>query len=412
MSPSDDSVRPTTDRIKETIFNILQPYVADAVVLDLFAGSGALGIECLSRGAKEVVFADKRRESIALVNQNLKGIDGSFRVIAGDFLGVLRSARQRFDLIFLDPPYNSGLGERAIETILRLDILTDDGIIIYEHAANEPFNCDKFDVKSRAKEMGYVTVDFIRRKSVAMMAGSFDLFTNGHLQLLKKAAEDFDKVVVACLINPDKEYLFTPEQRLEIIRAAICGEGINAANSENSAENLYKSALSAVSENGIAQEANAVNSKNSADNSYQSAVNAVGKKDRAEMKRDESADGGGAANDNYLNGSSMHFCARLGECEIGVIYSENTAVDTAKQVGAQMLVRGVRNEKDAAYEWEMAAYNEARGISTVIYELAEKTDVSSSSVKQKLLDGDYSEIPAGAEDTVKRIMSKQKTAEN
>ena len=89
LSPADDSVRPTTDRIKETVFNILQWEVEGARVLDLFAGSGALGIECLSRGAEEVVFVDKSPSSVALIKENLKGIQGNFRVVTADFAGVL-----------------------------------------------------------------------------------------------------------------------------------------------------------------------------------------------------------------------------------------------------------------------------------------------------------------------------------
>lgn len=91
-SPKDDRVRPTTTRIKETLFNVLQGYSRDAVVLDLFAGSGALGIECISRGAKEVVFVDNSKDSIELVRKNLQGIEGNFKVVNSDFSGALRNA--------------------------------------------------------------------------------------------------------------------------------------------------------------------------------------------------------------------------------------------------------------------------------------------------------------------------------
>lgn len=104
ISPSDDSVRPTTDRIKETVFNILQWEVPGARVLDLFCGSGALGIECLSRGAAEVVFVDKNPASAALTKSNLKGIEGRFRVVTSDFMGVLRSGESKFDIVFVACP--------------------------------------------------------------------------------------------------------------------------------------------------------------------------------------------------------------------------------------------------------------------------------------------------------------------
>ena len=130
FSPEGDLVRPTTDRIKETIFNVLQFRVQDAVCLDLFAGSGALGIECLSRGAKEVVFGDKSPQSIDLVKRNLQGIEGNYRVIAGDFLSVLGGLNTKFDLVFIDPPYKSNLGGIAVEYVINKGLLRDDGVIV------------------------------------------------------------------------------------------------------------------------------------------------------------------------------------------------------------------------------------------------------------------------------------------
>ena len=139
-SPKDESVRPTTTRIKETLFNVLQGYVSGATVLDLFAGSGALGIECISRGASDVTFVDRSKDSIALVYQNLKGIDGNYKVVNADFSSALRSSYvsgKKFDLIFLDPPYATNLAELAIELIIQLDLLNEDGIIVFEHGAEK-----------------------------------------------------------------------------------------------------------------------------------------------------------------------------------------------------------------------------------------------------------------------------------
>lgn len=218
-SPSDNSVRPTTDRIKETLFNVVQFDVPDARVLDLFAGSGALGIECISRGAAEVVFVDRSRDSISLINQNLRGIEGSFKVVASDFLGALRNAfvgGKKFDLIFIDPPYASDLGEIAINTIIELDLLSEYGKMIYEHGADKKFELSDGRYKVRTKVMGTVSAEFISKKSIAMMTGSFDPITKGHEGVLDEALRRYDEVILACLVNPDKQYAFTNEERLAL----------------------------------------------------------------------------------------------------------------------------------------------------------------------------------------------------
>ena len=111
--------RPTTDRVKEGMFSILQFDIEGRCVLDLFAGTGQLGIECLSRGAAEVTFVDRRGDAVRLIRENLRvtNLEAGARVIAGDAMEYLRTAKQRFDLIFLDPPYASGLLETALEEI-------------------------------------------------------------------------------------------------------------------------------------------------------------------------------------------------------------------------------------------------------------------------------------------------------
>lgn len=223
-SPKDDRVRPTTTRIKETLFNVLQGYSQDAVVLDLFAGSGALGIECISRGAKEVTFVDNSKDSVELVRKNLQGIDGNFKVVNSDFSGVLRNAYvtgKKFDMIFVDPPYASGLGELALGMIFDLDLLDKDGVIVFEHGAEKTYEVSDSRYKQRTKKMGTVVAEFISRKYVALMAGSYDPFTKGHEAVLDEALCQFDEVWVACLVNPDKKYAFNPAQRLAIVNC-VC----------------------------------------------------------------------------------------------------------------------------------------------------------------------------------------------
>ena len=128
--------RPTTDKVKESLFNIIQFDIEGRRVLDLFGGTGQLGIEALSRGAEHCTFVDQRRDAAALIKENLKATELSdrSRVVQGDSLAFLQSCREKFDLIFLDPPYQEDLLERALEQISSIDILHEYGIIACESA--------------------------------------------------------------------------------------------------------------------------------------------------------------------------------------------------------------------------------------------------------------------------------------
>ena len=126
--------RPTTDKVKESIFNCIQFDVEDARVLDLFAGTGQLGIEALSRGAKSALFVDKRADAVKLVRENLAlcHLEENAQVICGDSLAALGTQSGRFDIIFLDPPYDTTLLDKCLEIVQNVDILTDGGIIVCE----------------------------------------------------------------------------------------------------------------------------------------------------------------------------------------------------------------------------------------------------------------------------------------
>lgn len=132
--PQGMDIRPTTDKVKESMFSILQFDIEGRRVLDLFGGTGQLGIEALSRGAERCVFVDQRRDAAALVRENLKltGLQGQGSVVQGDALGYLQTCREKFHVIFLDPPYQSGLLEEAMETIAAFDILREHGIMVCE----------------------------------------------------------------------------------------------------------------------------------------------------------------------------------------------------------------------------------------------------------------------------------------
>ena len=134
QTPAGLQTRPTTDRVKENLFNIIQFDIPGAQVLDLFAGSGQLGIEALSRGAQSAVFVDQGKEAIAAVQRNLAAtkLHDHAQVVQSDSFSYLQSCRRKFDLIFLDPPYSGNFLEKAIVFISEIDILSDGGIIICE----------------------------------------------------------------------------------------------------------------------------------------------------------------------------------------------------------------------------------------------------------------------------------------
>ena len=129
--------RPTTGKVKESLFSIIQFDIEGRRVLDLFAGTGQLGIEALSRGAAEAVFVDKRADAVKLVRDNLElcGLLDRARVRSGDSLAYLRSG-EKFDLIFLDPPYGTGMLEKAMEIITEIDIVSENGIIVCENGSS------------------------------------------------------------------------------------------------------------------------------------------------------------------------------------------------------------------------------------------------------------------------------------
>lgn len=136
-------VRPTSDRLRETLFNILAPRIEEARFVDLCAGSGAVGIEALSRGASHVTFIESARKAADLIRENLRhcGIDEGASVINRDALQALKrlsTEGQKFDLIYFDPPYESELYAPALRQIARGDLLNEDGLVIVEHRRQMP----------------------------------------------------------------------------------------------------------------------------------------------------------------------------------------------------------------------------------------------------------------------------------
>ena len=160
--------RPTTDRVKEGVFSALQFDIEGRRVLDLFAGTGQMGIECLSRGAAFAVFVDRRRDACEVVKKNLAltKLQDRARVVSGDSLAFLAGARESFDLIFLDPPYASGLLEEALGRVTApgFDILNPYGIIVAEHPAGKTLPVPPPYCVRKTYRYGKIAVTLLRRE--------------------------------------------------------------------------------------------------------------------------------------------------------------------------------------------------------------------------------------------------------
>lgn len=153
---STGEIRPTADRAKEALFNILAPQIVGAEVLDLFCGSGSLGLEAVSRGAKRAHFNDISKNSLTVLKKNILslGEDGKCTVTNRDFSEFLSTSADRFDIIFIDPPYRQEYGIRALEIIAERGLLNDGGIAVYERDrafAGEVEGLEKYDERKYGK---------------------------------------------------------------------------------------------------------------------------------------------------------------------------------------------------------------------------------------------------------------------
>ena len=155
-TPTGMATRPTADRVKEAIFNIIQFDVPAARVLDLFGGTGQLGIEALSRDAKSAVFVDEREDACKLIRENLKRtkMEELGRVIRSDYMSYLKRCREKFDIILLDPPYAEVFLENSLKMITEIDILQSGGIIVTERPIDKELPWD-FSGYERSKDYKY-----------------------------------------------------------------------------------------------------------------------------------------------------------------------------------------------------------------------------------------------------------------
>lgn len=165
-TPEGMLTRPTTDRVKEAMFSIIQFDLPGARVLDLFGGTGQLGIEAISRGANRAVFVDERREACQLIRENLQKVhfEAQSSVVQGDYLAYLSRTNEQFDVILLDPPYAEVYLENAIKRITEIDILHSGGIIVAERPLGKelPWEYPGF-IRSKDYKYGKIILTIYRK---------------------------------------------------------------------------------------------------------------------------------------------------------------------------------------------------------------------------------------------------------
>lgn len=221
LAPEGRDVRPTSAKVRESIFDTLQGDVEGCRFLDLFAGSGAVGIEAYSRGAGEVYFCERNRDVLPLLKQNVTLLKGAGRVFEGDAFALLERLPGGFDIIFADPPYKDDCLERLCAVIERRKLLNKDGVLVYEHSSDVDSVIPKGYRAVKIKQYGSACVEYIKKGSICAVTGSFDPMTRGHLEVVRRASREFDSVVVLIAVNDKKPSAFSLEVRKEIALAAV-----------------------------------------------------------------------------------------------------------------------------------------------------------------------------------------------
>ena len=160
-----DATRPTLARVKESIFNLIFDRISGSVVLDLFAGSGAFGAECISRGASEVYFIDESEKAIKTIKQNTLNMTEKFEIIKSDFISALNKFAllgKKFDIVYLDPPYDSDYAVKALNLLHEKNLLATGATIVVEHKlANDLQNMPKCYIMEKSRKYGIAYVDVL-----------------------------------------------------------------------------------------------------------------------------------------------------------------------------------------------------------------------------------------------------------
>lgn len=244
--PRGAETRPTGDRVREAVFSTLGARVEGARVLDLFAGTGAMGIEALSRGAARVDFVEIDRGLCQTIQTNLETLEAPracWSIHRRDVRRALKALKGPWDLVFIDPPYGHLLEREALAGIADAGLLGPGGLVLVEHATREtlvlPTGAASALELIEARVYGDTTISLLQSPTVtegadelgaeaftgriAVYAGSFDPPTNGHLDIIERASRVFDRLIVAVASNVKKAPLFTQDERIEMLREVVAG---------------------------------------------------------------------------------------------------------------------------------------------------------------------------------------------
>ncbi|MDQ4107048.1 MAG: pantetheine-phosphate adenylyltransferase, partial [Actinomycetota bacterium] len=224
LAPVPRGVRPTSDRVRESVFNSLGQFFDGGDVLDLYAGTGALGIEALSRGCERAVFVEKDGRALAAIRENLRrtGFENRSEVVRGDVGRALESLRERerlFRLILLDPPYRIATAEVGNVLAHAPALLAPGGQVVFE--SGDVSGEITYGKRGMTRRYGGTFVTIFERSEltmrVAICPGSFDPVTAGHLDIIRRSARIFDHVVVAVGSNLRKSPGLTAHERASLI---------------------------------------------------------------------------------------------------------------------------------------------------------------------------------------------------
>ncbi|MBP5686283.1 MAG: 16S rRNA (guanine(966)-N(2))-methyltransferase RsmD [Clostridia bacterium] len=211
-----NDIRPTADNVRESLFNILGEKTKNSRFLDLFCGTGAVGIEALSRGAKSVTFNDLSKESVSLTKKNLISLGVSGRLSQNDGVSFLGNTSEKFDIVYIDPPYKSGVKIPALNKVS--GVLESGGIAVLEDESPFIGTADGL-ILTDVRKYGRVYLNFFEKKEdgAAVFAGTFDPVTEGHFAVVTEAVRAFGKVFAVLGVNPEKTPFFTREERKEFL---------------------------------------------------------------------------------------------------------------------------------------------------------------------------------------------------
>ena len=162
-----EKTRPTLDRVKESLFNIIQNNVADSCFLDIFSGSGAIGLEAASRGAQKVILCEKEKDAISIIKKNIEKTHLDVKLYEMSFEKMLDSLHEKIDIAYIDPPYKTDFAYESVKRLLNLDLLTNDSLIIIETDEEERMlnQINKLEVEIiNKRKYGRVHLIFLKKK--------------------------------------------------------------------------------------------------------------------------------------------------------------------------------------------------------------------------------------------------------